>query len=207
VLSRRQFLIGLGATASTTLLRSSPTAIAAAATTSPATSRGQRLIATGRAQIGVTVSYDPAYFGLRYPMGDVPRDRGVCTDVIVRAYRDAFGVDLQELVHNDMRASFSAYPKSWGLRRPDPNIDHRRVLNLATFWRRHGETLTFDDPAEFRPGDLVTQMIGGRLPHLVIVSDRVLIGQRLAIHNIGAGTQENGVLYDHTIIGRFRYRL
>lgn len=173
----------------------------------PAGATALRLVTTARTQIGVTITYDPAYVGLRYPMGDVPRDRGVCTDVIVRAYRNAFNIDLQELVHKDMRASFSAYPKAWGLKRPDPNIDHRRVLNLATFWRRHGETLAHDDSSQFRPGDLVTQMIGGRLPHLVIVSDRIVDGQRLAIHNIGSGAQENTVLYDHAITGWYRYRL
>ncbi len=198
MLSRRQFLIGTLAVSSTGVGR-------AAAATTTQTTKTLRLISAARAQIGITVTYDPSYVGLPYPNGDIERSRGVCSDVIVRAYRDALGLDLQRLVHEDMRASFSAYPKTWGLRRPDPNIDHRRVLNLATFWRRHGEVLPHGDLSQFQPGDLVTQLIGGTLPHVVIVSDQVPRGRRLAIHNIGAGAEENTVLFDHQITGRYRF--
>src|SRR3546814_2390327 len=106
---------------------------------------------------------------LRFPNGDVDRAKGVCTDVVIRAFRDALGADLQALVNADMRANFGAYPKNWKLGRPDRNIDHRRVPNLATYWRRQGASLPITgDPADWRPGDLFTQMVGGRLPHTEI---------------------------------------
>ena len=166
------------------------------------------LIAAARAQVGVTLTYDPAYTRLAFPGGDVDRTRGVCTDVIVRAYRDAFGLDLQALVNADMRASFAAYPKRWGLSLPDSNIDHRRVPNLQMFFQRAGAKLAMPTVDQgWLPGDIVTSLIDNRLPHIGIVSDRVASGRPLVIHNIGAGTREEDVLTAHTITGRFRWGL
>jgi uncharacterized protein YijF (DUF1287 family) len=140
------------------------------------------------------------------PDGDVPRSKGVCTDVIVRAYRDAFGLDLQALVHADMLRAFAAYPRRWGLRRPDGNIDHRRVPNLETFFTRHKARLPIPaGPEGWHAGDIFTSLIGGRLPHIGIVSDRRPVG--FVIHNIGAGTREDYALFDHRITGRFRWAL
>ena len=166
-----------------------------------------RLIAAAESQIGETVIYDPSYVGLDYPAGDVPRDRGVCTDVVIRAYRDAFGIDLQKLVHEDMARHFADYPKIWGLARPDRNIDHRRVPNLERYFARAGAARdASSDPAGFRPGDMVTQRLPGNLPHIAIVSDR-LAGDGitpLVIHNIGAGTRMENRLFDFPHTGHFR---
>jgi uncharacterized protein len=170
-------------------------------------SRATRLITAARSQVGVTTVYDPAYVQLAFPGGDVPRGRGVCTDVIVRAYRDGLGLDLQALVNADMRAAFGAYPRTWGLRTTDRNIDHRRVPNLQTFLARKGARLpVFDRAQNWQAGDLVTSLVGGTLPHIGIVSDRLApSGRPLVIHNIGRGTQEEDVLFAHRITGRFRW--
>jgi uncharacterized protein len=170
-------------------------------------SRAQRLILAARAQVGVTTIYDPAYVALAFPGGDVPRERGVCTDVIVRAYRDGLGLDLQALVNADMRAAFSAYPRTWGLRSTDRNIDHRRVPNLQTFLARRGARLPVSASAkDWQAGDLVTSLVGGTLPHIGIVSDRLApSGRPLVIHNIGRGAQEEDVLFAHRITGRFAW--
>lgn len=170
--------------------------------------RASRLISAGRAQIGVTTTYDPAYTALGFPNGDVPRSKGVCTDVVIRAYRDALGIDLQALVNADMRANFAVYPKNWGLRGADKNIDHRRVPNLQTFLKRKGAALPItNDPADWLPGDIVTSLVGGRLPHIGIVSDRMAGNMPLVIHNIGRGTQEENILFDHKLSGHFRWQL
>ncbi len=163
----------------------------------------ERLIAAARAQIGVTRLYDGAYASLGYPGGDVPRERGVCTDVVVRAYRDAFGFDLQSAVHKDMRDTFGAYPAIWGLSRPDRNIDHRRVPNLETFLRRQGAEHRANG---WQPGDLMTCRLPGNLPHIAIVSDRRGLDRNWKIiHNIGQGTEETSmpVIYDKA--RRFRF--
>ncbi len=169
----------------------------------------QRFVAAARRQIGVTLRYDPAYTVLAFPNGDVERVKGVCTDVVIRAYRDALGQDLQLLVNADMRANFGAYPKNWGLGRPDRNIDHRRVPNLATYWRRQKAAVPVtSDPDDWRPGDIFTQMIGGRLPHTGIVSDRKnTTGTPLVIHNIGGGAREEDALFDHPLTGHFRWKV
>lgn len=174
-----------------------------------ASSQASALIAAARQQIGVTILYDPAYISLAYPGGDVPRAQGVCTDVVIRAYRDAFGADLQRLVHEDMAENFSAYPKIWGLSRTDRNIDHRRVPNLRTFWKRQGASLPISQkPDDWQPGDIFTSMVGGRLPHTGIVSDRIAAnGNPLVIHNIGAGTREEDVLFAHDLNGHYRWNL
>ncbi|MEZ5831610.1 MAG: DUF1287 domain-containing protein [Dongiaceae bacterium] len=164
------------------------------------------LVAAARAQVGVTILYDPSYQRIAYPMGDVPPARGVCSDVVVRAFR-AVGVDLQEAVHRDMKLHFAAYPRNWGLSAPDSNIDHRRVPNLATWFTRQGYRLAVSsNPGDYRPGDVVTWALGGSQPHIGIVSDRRSDdGARpLVIHNIGWGTREEDVLFEYRIIGHFR---
>lgn len=171
----------------------------------PDESPALRLVRAAREQVGVTVVYDGSYRALAYPGGDVPPERGVCTDVVVRAYR-ALGFDLQRAVHEDMRAAWSAYPKLWGLERPDRNIDHRRVPNLATFLRRHGLELGLsDDPTAFRPGDVVTWRLPSGVPHIGIVSDRRVGDRPLILHNIGAGAREEDVLFAFERTGHFRY--
>lgn len=175
----------------------------------PAGVRAKALIAAARRQVGVTLSYDPAYTRIAYPGGDVPRAKGVCTDVVIRAYRDALGIDLQSEVHRDMAAQFSAYPKRWGLRRPDSNIDHRRVPNLETYWARKAARLPIPARAgDWQPGDLFTTLIDGRLPHVGIVSDRTAAnGNPLVIHNIGSGAREEDLLLAWKPTGRFRWLL
>ncbi len=168
----------------------------------------QRLSAAAIDRTGYTVTYDGAYRRLAYPGGDVPADRGVCSDLVIRAYRAGLGIDLQKRVHEDMRRTFSAYPKIWRLTRPDRNIDHRRVPNLEVFLSRHGERLAITrNPADYRPGDLVTWRLGGRLPHIGIVTEhRSPDGKRpLIAHNIGRGPKLEDVLFDHPISGHFRY--
>ncbi|WP_374526610.1 DUF1287 domain-containing protein [Sphingopyxis sp.] len=174
-----------------------------------AATNAQRLVAAARRQVGVTLRYDPAYTVLAFPNGDVDRVKGVCTDVVIRAYRDALALDLQGLVNADMRANFGAYPKNWGLGRPDRNIDHRRVPNLAAFWRRQKAAAPVtDNAADWRPGDIFTQMVGGRLPHTGIVSDRKnTTGVPLVIHNIGGGTREEDALFAHPLTGHFRWKV
>lgn len=181
----------------------------AAAQLRAASPRATQLIAAARRQLGVTLVYDPAYTRLGYPGGDVPRSKGVCTDVVIRAYRDAFAVDLQREVHQDMAGHFAAYPRRWGLKRADRNIDHRRVPNLETFWTRNSGRLAIPQRAsDWQPGDLFTLLIDGRLPHTGIVSDKFAAnGNPLVIHNIGAGAREEDALFDHKLTGRFRWRL
>lgn len=174
-----------------------------------ADSWAEKLIAAAEDQIGVTVIYDPAYVGLSFPNGDLPRERGVCTDVVIRAYRDAFGFDLQEEVHADMKRDFNAYPKNWGLKRPDRNIDHRRVPNLKVFFERKAASLPVsDDPSGYLPGDLVSQVLPGNLPHIAIVTHyRSQDGKRpLVIHNIGAGTRLEDGLFGFPITGHYRFQ-
>jgi len=167
-----------------------------------------RLVQGARSQIGVTRIYDSSYQQLRYPGGDVPPERGVCADVVVRAFRNA-GFDLQVLVHQDMAAHFSAYPKNWGLSRPDANIDHRRVPNLATFFRRRGRSVAVTRRgADYQPGDVVTWRLPGvGLPHIGIVSDVREPGtdRYRMVHNIGAGAQLEDVLFEYEVTGHFRW--
>lgn len=166
----------------------------------------EALITSARAQIGVTVSYDAAYRILDYPGGDVPKETGVCTDVVVRALRDQ-GLDLQKAMHEDMKKAFSQYPKRWGLKTTDRNIDHRRVPNMMTYFRRQGWSVPVSKKAEdYAPGDLVTwDLVAGTLPHIGIVSDKKSpAGVPLIIHNIGRGTQEEDILFTYTITGHYR---
>jgi uncharacterized protein len=150
--------------------------------------------------------YDPAYVKLAYPMGDVADDRGVCTDTVIRAFRHA-GVDLQVEVHQDMARSFTAYPKIWGLARPDRNIDHRRVPNLETFFRRKGAARTLSQTtADYKPGDIVSwRLTGSGLPHIGVVTRKSRGGEPLIAHNIGAGTQEEPCLFSWPMTGWFRF--
>jgi hypothetical protein len=171
---------------------------------------GDKIVEAARKQIGVTVNYDPAYVSLDYPDGDVPRESGVCTDVVIRALRDGLAKDLQKLVHEDMKANFAKYPKIWDLKRPDKNIDHRRVPNLMKFFERKHTSLGVTEkkePAKFQPGDLVTCIVPPHLPHIMIVSDRKSAeGIPLVIHNIGGGTREEDRLSDFKLTGHFRLK-
>jgi uncharacterized protein YijF (DUF1287 family) len=167
----------------------------------------QTMIAGAKKQVGVTRSYDPTYRRIGYPNGDVPRETGVCTDVVIRAYRHA-GVDLQVLVHEDMQAAFASYPKTWGLRRTDTNIDHRRVPNLATFFTRRGKSLPVTRRgADYRPGDIITWRLSSGVPHIGVVSDVPVRGSDrfLVVHNIGSGAQIEDVLFAYALSGHYRY--
>ena len=165
----------------------------------------RRIIESAHEQVGVTLYYDPSYSVISFPGGDVPMVRGVCTDVIIRAYRSV-GVDLQLLVNQDMRKAFSAYTRNWGLSRPDRNIDHRRVLNLAVFFTRHGQVLPISSDAKaYRSGDIVTWRLPGGLAHIGLVSDRSTDGRPLIVHNIGAGAKVEDILFAFTITGHYRY--
>jgi uncharacterized protein YijF (DUF1287 family) len=168
----------------------------------------ESLVAAARQQVGVTLTYDPAYVTLAYPGGDVPPERGVCTDVVIRALRVSRGLDLQKALHEDMKANFSAYPKNWGLSRPDKNIDHRRVPNLQTYFKRHAKSLPVTQKAaDYLPGDLVTSMLPGNLPHIMIVSDKLASdGTPLVIHNIGRGAQEEDCLFRYPLTGHYRLK-
>lgn len=166
------------------------------------------LVEAARTQVGITLGYDGAYTKLTYPNGDVPRDRGVCTDVIIRALREAKNLDLQRLVHEDMSRAFAAYPKLWKLTAPDKNIDHRRVPNLKIYFQRNQEELPLThNPADYKPGDIVTSLVSGNLPHIMLVSDKKSVqGVPLVIHNIGRGAQEEDALFEYPITGHYRLR-
>lgn len=164
-----------------------------------------KFVTEARKQIGVTLTYDPAYRTLSYPGGDVPLESGVCTDVVIRALRPQ-GLDLQKAVHEDMQAAFSKYPQSWGLHRPDKNIDHRRVPNLMTYFKRQGWSQPLsNDPADYLPGDVVAWDLGGGITHIGIVADSKTNRDRpLILHNIGSGAQEEDILFSFKIIGHYR---
>ena len=157
------------------------------------------------------VRYDGRYVKIAYPMGDVPQEIGVCTDVVIRAYRE-LGIDLQKDVHEDIRRNFSKYPskKRWGLRRPDPNIDHRRVYNLQAFFERKGESIPIThDPRNYKPGDLVTWQVGPKFPHIGVVLEMVSDEdsfRHLIAHNIGNGPVIEDILFRFRITGHYRYQ-
>jgi uncharacterized protein YijF (DUF1287 family) len=175
-----------------------------------ATARAESLalVSAAREQTLHAVTYDGTYKQIAYPMGDVPSDRGVCSDVVIRAYR-GIGIDLQVLVHEDMIANFDRYPRFWRLREPDSNIDHRRVPNLQRFLERAGARISGSAGSDYKPGDLVTWMLPGNLPHIGIISDRLAADSNrpLVIHNIGAGPKEEDMLYSYPITGHYRYRV
>ncbi len=164
------------------------------------------VIDSAKAQTHVTTSYDPSYVRIGYPGGDVKPETGVCADVIIRAFRKA-GVDLQKDVHEDMARKFKAYPQRWGLKRPDTNIDHRRVPNLMTFLRRAGKELPITAQAgDYLPGDIVAWDLGGGITHIGIVSEEHSSGGRPGIvHNIGQGARLEDVLFSWKVIGHYRY--
>ena len=170
-----------------------------------------QLVSDARGQIGVTTRYDASYQKLDYPNGDVPISGGVCTDVVIRSLRHQ-GFDLQQLLHEDMRLHFAKYPKLWQLKGPDKNIDHRRVPNLQRYFTKRGWALKLPDSAgaravdAFMPGDLVTWMLPGNLPHIGIISDKKTFfgGNYLVLHNVGLGTQEEDALASWPQTGHFR---
>ena len=153
------------------------------------------------------VVYDPGYFSIDYPNGDVPSNKGVCTDVVIRAYRKV-GIDLQKEVHEDMKSNFNAYPNLWGLKSTDKNIDHRRVPNLMTYFERHGESLvTSSKPQDYNPGDIVCWNLGGAITHIgIVINQKSADGVRYkVVHNIGAGQVAEDMLLDYKIIGHYRF--
>ncbi|MGX7668009.1 DUF1287 domain-containing protein [Flavobacterium pedocola] len=155
------------------------------------------------------VTYDPSYVTLKYPGGDVAKNKGVCTDVVIRAYRK-LGIDLQKEVHEDMKANFSLYPnqKRWGLKKPDTNIDHRRVPNLEVFFERKGKKLIVSqNPKEYKTGEIVTWMINDKLPHIGIVTNKKSPdGKRpMIVHNVGAGQVLEDCLFSYAIVGHYKY--
>ncbi|MEN3330935.1 MAG: uncharacterized protein V7641_300 [Blastocatellia bacterium] len=159
------------------------------------------------AQTEQTTIYDPAYVKLAYPGGDLPIERGVCADVIVRAFRKG-GVDLQKEVHDDMARNFAIYPNRRGLKATDTNIDHRRVPNLMTYFKRRDKSLTITTNAkDYQPGDIVAWDLGGGLTHIgIVVNLRAPDGERYYIvHNIGAGARLEDVLFAWRQIGHYRY--
>lgn len=175
---------------------------------------GQSLVAAARAQIGVTTRYDPRYLQIAYPSGDVPVKSGVCTDVVIRALR-VVGMDLQQLIHDDMLEHFDAYPKRWGVKRPDAHIDHRRVPNQMTYFARRGWALTLlstPDHRKLQPGDFIAWDLGAGQKHIGIVSDAFArdwlgrLARPLIIHNIADGVKEEDVLLEWPVIGHYRVR-
>lgn len=155
-----------------------------------------------------TIVYDPSYFSIKYPNGDVPEGTGVCTDLVIRTYRK-MGIDLQKEVHEDMKHHFNLYPKNWGLKRTDTNIDHRRVPNLMSFFKRHHaeKTITYNSE-DYQPGDIVCWNLGGAITHIGIVTHQKSEDKQryLIVHNIGGGQVAEDVLFAYTIIGHYRYK-
>ena len=172
----------------------------------------EKFVSSAMAQTKSDVTYDGRYFKIPYPDGDIPTHLGVCTDVVIRAYRTQ-GIDLQELVHEDMKAHFRLYPKLWQMKGTDTNIDHRRVPNLQVFFKRHGKSLSVTNQgSDYKPGDLVTWNLrsdGGSLPHIGIVTDQMSHdGKRpLIVHNIGQGPKLEDMIFDYKITGHYRYGL
>lgn len=168
----------------------------------------KKLLESANEQTTLTKTYDPAYVVIPYPNGDVPLEKGVCTDVVIRAFRQA-GVDLQKAVHEDMQANFAVYPKKWNLKSPDPNIDHRRVPNLQTFFTRQGKSVPMTDhAADYQPGDVVAWDLDGKgLTHIGLVSDiyNEETKRHLIIHNIGGGAAAEDRIFEWKIIGHYRY--
>nr|WP_228458458.1 DUF1287 domain-containing protein [Chryseobacterium hagamense] len=154
------------------------------------------------------VIYDPAYFVIKYPNGDVPAGKGVCTDVVIRAYRK-LGIDLQKEVHEDMAKNFPKYPKTWGLKKPDPNIDHRRVPNLQVFFARYGKSKSTETtPGLYIPGDIITWLLPGNLTHIgMVVNRKSADGKRyLIVHNIGKGQVLKDCLFKFKMTGHYQYQ-
>jgi uncharacterized protein len=184
--------------------QAAPSTTASTTTTLPSTgSAPARLVVAARGQVGVTTGYDPSYVRIAYPGGDVPIETGVCSDVIIRALRK-LDIDLQVKIHEDMAKNFSKYPKKWGLKKTDTNIDHRRVGNISTYFTRRGYSLPITkSAADYLPGDVVAIKLP--LDHIGIVSDKKAAnGNPLIIHNIGNGAQEEDILFAYEIVGHYR---
>lgn len=166
----------------------------------------EKILASVYQQTKITKSYDPSYVGLEYPGGDVPMTTGVCSDVVIRAFR-ANGVDLQKEVHEDMRRNFKQYPKKWGLKRPDKNIDHRRVYNLMRFFERQGKSLPVsNNPQDYQPGDVVAWDLGTGQAHIGVVTHlQTAEGVPLIGHNVAYGTNIEDALFFWPILGHYRY--
>lgn len=168
----------------------------------------KKMLESAVEQTTLTKIYDPAYVVLPYPNGDVPMEKGVCTDVVIRSFRKA-GVDLQKEVHEDMKTNFAVYPKKWGLKAADSNIDHRRVPNLQTYFTRNGKSLQITDKAEnYKPGDVVAWDLDGKgMTHIGVVSNiwNESTKRYTIIHNIGSGTKAEDCLFDWKVIGHYRY--
>ena len=157
--------------------------------------------------VDASIDYDPIYFNIDYPNGDIPAGKGVCTDVVIRTYRK-LGIDLQKEVHEDMKTNFSIYPKTWGLTKTDTNIDHRRVPNLMVFFSRFGKEKTMSQSAEdYEPGDIVCWRLNNGMTHIgIVVGKKSKDGKRYQIvHNIGSGQIMEDVLFDFEIIGHYFY--
>jgi uncharacterized protein YijF (DUF1287 family) len=176
----------------------------AAALAQGAPPAGPGIARAAQTQVGVTLTYDPSYRRLAFPGGDVPLDRGVCSDVVVRAFR-AVGVDLQVRVHEDMKAHFAAYPQLWGTRGPDANIDHRRVPNLMRFFERQGKAVARD--GDYLPGDVVAWRLANGLLHVGVVAEGKVTGGEhpYVVHNIGQGARREDVLDAFEVIGHYRW--
>jgi uncharacterized protein len=190
---------------------------------------GERLAAAAGAQVGVTTSYDPGWTSIPYPNGDVPRNTGVCADVVIRAARDGLGLDLQKLVHEDMMKHFDAYParKAWNQNRPDANIDHRRVLNLQAYFQRVGAQLWVASspipgdafPKPLAVGDILTWILNSGQTHIGIVVTAPAASQsgntnsrkptEHVVHNIGRGAEETALMdfWPHHAFGHYRWPL
>jgi len=175
--------------------------------------QSQKALKLSEAAIALTnqkVKYDPAYFSIPYPNGDVPAGKGVCTDVVIRAYRTGFNIDLQKEVHEDMKPNFSLYPKNWGRKTTDKNIDHRRVYNLMVFFKRKGTVKPMTkNPNDYKPGDIVSWNLSGGISHIgLVVNKKSADGKRfLIVHNIGAGQVMEDVLFTWKIIGHYTYKV
>jgi uncharacterized protein YijF (DUF1287 family) len=170
-------------------------------------SKREQVVDAALAQIGVTTLYDPTYVKLAYPEGDVPGDRGVCTDVIIRALRKV-NVDLQVLVHDDKKKAPEAYPREWGKSPLDASIDHRRVPNLMVFFKREKKQVPLSQvEADYLPGDIVVWRLPSGLLHVGLVTDRLVPGTRrpLMVHNIGEGAQCEDALFEFTMVGHYRW--
>lgn len=156
--------------------------------------------------IDPSIAYDPTYYKLTYPNGDIPSNKGVCTDVIIRSYRK-LGIDLQKKVHEDMVKNFSIYPKKWGLKKPDTNIDHRRVPNLEVFFTRSGKKLKISqNKNDYKTGEIITWMINNKLPHIGIITHKKSSnGNPLIVHNVGGGQVLEDCLFNYAIVGHFKY--
>jgi uncharacterized protein YijF (DUF1287 family) len=167
----------------------------------------ERLVAAAVERTAHEVEYDATYYKLAYPNGDVPSDKGVCTDEVIRSYR-ALGVDLQKEVHEDMQANFSRYPTKFGLTTTDTNIDHRRVPNLRVFFERKGKSLPITDAAtDYKPGDIVTWDLNTSQTHIGVVVDvpSATSGRYMIMHNMGQGPKIEDILFAWKITGHYRY--